>query len=235
MRLLVTRPEPDCSATVTRLAAAGHTAIAAPMLTISFAPEPETPKPAALLVTSQNGVRALVQWRRHREWLGLPAMAVGPATARALSDAGFTDVRAGDSDGAALAELVARTLPPEAGPLLYPAARDRAADLAGMLGQRGYDVSLVEAYAAEPVSALSPEARAAIAAGLDGVILASRRTAATFASLLAAEGLTEAVASATFYVLSEQVADGIRFLKGTIMVADRPDEDSLLALIPQAN
>jgi uroporphyrinogen-III synthase len=233
MRLIVTRPEPDCTLTVQRLADMGHVAIAAPLLTVTFAPPPTLPEPPkAILVTSQNGVRALTGWPQHAAWCDLPAFAVGTATARALGAAGFRNVLAGDGDGAALAELVARTLAPDAGPILYPAARDRAADIPGMLGQRGHDVRLVEAYAAEPVAALPADADAAIRTGVDGVLLYSRRTAATLATLLAGAGLTEAAARATLYVLSEQVADGVRFIGAPIKIAAKPDEDSLFALIP---
>ncbi len=62
MRVLVTRAEPGAAETATRLAALGHEAIRAPMLTIeNIAADADLSRFVALLFTSANGVAAFSQ------------------------------------------------------------------------------------------------------------------------------------------------------------------------------
>lgn len=236
MRLLVTRPEPDGSRTAAKLAALGHDTLVQPLLTIAFnAPPADLPRPAALLITSQNAVRAVARWPQIAGWLAVPAFAAGPATARALAEAGFTEVRQGARDAGSLADVVIETLPKSAGPLLYPAARDRAGALAGGLLTRGYDVRTVEAYRADPVTQFEPRVRDALARGVvDGILLYSGRTALALSALAAAEGVTSALERPEYFVISDHVAGLVRDFGRRVHVAERPDEDSLLALIPAA-
>src|ERR687884_298013 len=117
MRLLVTRPEPDVTATAQALRARGHDAVVEPMLRI----EPlETPIPPgryqAVVSTSANGVRALTGRPELAVLLDLPFLAVGPATAAAARDAGFRRVRMAEGDAAALGRLAAGGPQPRSGP-----------------------------------------------------------------------------------------------------------------------
>ena len=234
MRLLITRPEPDASTTAERLRALGHETMVQPLLTIAFATPPtDFPTPSAILITSQNAVRALGAWPQTQGWLRVPVFAAGPATARAIAALGFVDIRGGTRDSASLEDRVLEDLPPGGGPLIYPAARDRAGALAENLTGRGYDVRLVEAYQATPAARFDEEIRAAIASGqLDGVLLYSRRTATTFRDLVEAAGLIDKVASISFYVISQQIAEVLAGIPARFHVANYPDEDSLLRLIP---
>jgi uroporphyrinogen-III synthase len=234
MRLLITRPEPDASNTAERLRALGHETMVQPLLTIAFVPSPpDLPTPAAILITSQNAVRALGAWPQAKDWLRVPVFAAGPATARAIAALGFVDIRGGARDSASLEDRVLEDLPPGGGPLIYPAARDRAGALEENLTGRGYDVRLVEAYRAIPATRLDETVRAAIAGGqLDGVLLYSRRTATTFRDLVVAAGLTDKIARLAFYVVSEQIAEVLAAIPARFHVANHPDEDSLFRLIP---
>ena len=234
MRLLVTRPEPDATRTAAELGARGHTVVVAPLLSVAFPPPPaDMARPAAIVVTSQNGVRALSRWPAVAGWRGAPVFAAGPATARAMAALGFGDVRTGD-DAARLAETVVGELAPDAGPILYPAARDRGGRLERTLAEAGFELTVVEAYRAEAAPALPGAARVALASGsLDGVLLYSRRTATILRALAGAAGLGEALAALAYFVISTQVVDALGAIGATIYVAERPDEDSLLALIPR--
>jgi uroporphyrinogen-III synthase len=236
MHLLVTRPEPDASRTAARLTAMGHATLVQPLLAITFTPPAEDlPAPAAILITSQNALRAVERWPGVANWRGAPLFAAGPATARAAEAQGFRNVRRGAGDAGALAEVVRSELPRGAGPILYPAARDRAGALAGGLTAAGYDVRVIEAYRADAATAFDPPVRAAFEVGwTDGVLLYSRRTALAFHDLAVAEGLTPRMAGISFYAISDQVAEVVRPLGGTVRIAERPDEDTLLALIPPA-
>lgn len=231
MRLLVTRPEPEATRTAERLRGLGHTALVQPLLTIAFYPPPrDVARPAALLITSQNGLRALAAWPWAADWLRVPIFVAGAATARAAAELGFSDVRLGATDAGSLAELVRHSMPKSSGPLIYPAARDRAGALTAGLLAIGYDVRTIEAYRAEVAARLDPAIREALASqAIDGVLLYSRRTAAAFRDLVAAAGIT--LRRATAYAISDQVGEVVGGLM-PVKVAASPDEDALLALIP---
>jgi uroporphyrinogen-III synthase len=232
MRLLVLRPEPAASETAAQLEAFGHEVIVEPMLTVELGAEPAClPDPSAILFTSRNAVRAIEGWPRAAEWRDRPAFAVGKETAASARAAGFSDVRAGSGDAAALADLVAAALAPGEGTILYPAARDRAGDLEGILTARGFSVDVVEAYRAVPAPHLSEAALAALrSGGIDGALVYSRRTAETFRDLAGAAGL-DRLPGIAFYVVSASVAEPLRALRpAAIHVAARPD--AALALIP---
>jgi len=235
LRFLVLRPEPAATETAARLRAFGHSAIVEPMLTVELGPEPAvSAEPAAILFTSRNAVRAVDGWRQAVAWHHLRTFAVGKETAGFARAAGFADVRTGTGDAAALADLVARELSPADGTLLYPAARDRAGNLEGLLAARGFSVHVVEAYRAVPAARLDAATAASLANGeIDGVLVYSRRTAATFVDLARAASL-DRLPRIAFYVVSAAVAEPLRALApAAIHIAARPDE--LLALIPPAD
>jgi uroporphyrinogen-III synthase len=230
MRLLVTRPEPDASETARRLTALGHSVTVEPMLRIVLNPPPrDLPRPAGLIVTSRNGVRALRTWPQAAGWHDVPLFAVGAATGRDARAAGFSKVTAGDGEGAALVGAITAALPPGGGAVIYAAARDLSGNLAEHLEEAGTDLQMVEAYRAEPAAALSPALMAALDAGaIDGALIYSRRTAETFRDLTAGRSIR----LAHVFALSARVAEPLHGLGGALHVAPSPDEASLLALIP---
>jgi uroporphyrinogen-III synthase len=234
MRLLVTRPEPEASDLARTLTGMGHQVIVQPLVRMEPNPEPAgLPQPSAIVVTSRNGVRALVGWQVSQSWRGTRIYAVGTATAEAAGDAGFTDVRAGGGDVTALAELIRDDFDRTGGMILYPAARDRSADLAALLP--GYAVRTVEAYRAEAVAAFDrPALEALRGGGLDGVLLFSRRTAQTFARLVTEAGVRAGLTGVRLYCLSAQVAEPVAGLAGGILIAADPHENALLALLDPA-
>src|SRR5690349_15243761 len=107
MRLLVTRPEPDASRTAARLREAGHEVMVQPMLTIALSPPPmDMPVPAAVLITSQNALRAIINWPSASGWRNVPLFAAGPSSAQVAEKLGFRDVRRGAEDVVSLANIV---------------------------------------------------------------------------------------------------------------------------------
>ena len=105
--LLILRPEPGASETVTAARALGLDAYAFPLFAIepvAWTVDRRTPYDA-IFVTSANAIRhagpGLAGLRDHI------LLAVGPATADAARAAGFTDIVTGSSDGMALADLAA--------------------------------------------------------------------------------------------------------------------------------
>ncbi len=230
MHLLVTRPEPDASETARRLTALGHSVTVEPMLKIVLNPPPrDLPRPAGLIVTSRNGVRALTTWPQAAGWHDVPLFAVGAATATDARAAGFSKATAGDGEGAALVRVITAALPPGSGPVIYAAARDLSGNLAEHLEEAGTDLQMVEAYRAERAENLSPALAAALAAGtIDGALFYSRRTAETFRDLTAGRPIR----LKHVFALSAWVAGPLHGLGGALHVAPSPDEVSLSALIP---
>jgi uroporphyrinogen-III synthase len=234
MRLLVTRTEPDATATAAELRSLGHEVLVQPMLHIEFAPAPaDLPMPAAIVVTSRNAVRAVERWPGAPRWHHLPVFAVGIETAALARSVGFSEVRVGMGNAAALVDLVANDFDRNRGTILYPTARDRAVDLVGPLSAAGYAVKRVEAYRAVPAPLLSREVAEAIQTrALDGVLFFSRRTAATFCALVKKAGLSTALGGVFLFALSEPVAEPLRDLgAGEIRIAGRPEAAALFALL----
>jgi uroporphyrinogen-III synthase len=237
MRLLVTRPEPEAEETAARLRAMGYDVTVQPMLRVVFSPPPEDlPEPAALIATSRNGVRALAAWPVAAGWRRAPLFVTSEGTAATAAAAGFTDVRSGGADSAALAGRIVRDLDRTAGAVVYAAARDRAGALAGGLTAAGYDLRVVEAYRAEPVAALDPAVAAALREGqIDGVLFFSRRTAEAFVAAVSAAGLADLLGGIVLYALSDRVAQPLRALSSAIFVAPHPDWDGIAVMISAAS
>ena len=226
--------------TAARLAAMGHEVMVQPMLRIVFAPPPEDiPEPAALIATSRNGARALAAWPAAAAWRATPLFVTGEGTARTAIDAGFTDVRPGGADAAALANRIVRDLQKGDGPILYAAARDRTGALAGGLNAAGYDVRTVEAYRAEPVTELDPPSPKRSAPERDRrhpVLLAA--DGAAFVAAMEAAGLADSLRGLACYALSGRVAEPLHRFDGAIVrIAENPDSGGLMALIerPEAS
>jgi uroporphyrinogen-III synthase len=212
--LLVLRPQPGAAATVARAQAAGFEAIAAPLFTVAALPWHAPPPHAhdALMLTSANAVRhagpALDLYR------GLPAYAVGEATAAAARAAGFADVRTSVGDAADLAALMERDgirLP------LHLAGREHR-DVASSLA-----IERCIVYAAEPVAALPDAARDGLERGAIALIH-SPRAGGLFARLLAEAGVDGAEVAVA--AISAAASAGPWH---EVAVAAAPDDGALLA------
>lgn len=234
MRFLVTRPQPDCHRTADALRAAHHRADEAPLLTFSARPPEQfdLTNVTAMAISSRRTVSVL---RGHAQFADLARLAVytvGDSTAEASRAAGFSTVRSASGNVAALAQLIAED--PQtvgSGSILYPAARDRAGDLEGLLQARGISCRVCPVYAMMPAQALPGEVSRALAGGLyDGVLIFSRRTAATFSKLLGAAGLDHILPRLRVYALSEQAGAPLASLT-QVEVAEFPAEKALLELV----
>lgn len=231
MRVLVSRPRRQGDRTAARLAALGHEALVAPVLEI--VPQEAAPpsgRAAGLLLTSLNAVSAALRHRAHHG--EVPVFAVGARTAAALAEAGVSDVRCAEGDGAALARLVTRELPRGAA-LLHLAGRDRTAEPARSLGAAGYTVRVCVVYEARPAGRLPDSVAEALDLGrLDVALHYSRRSAATLVGLAERSGRLERLAGLVHLCLSEETAIGLAPLgPAAIAVAACPDEAALLGLL----
>ncbi|WP_035692910.1 uroporphyrinogen-III synthase [Azospirillum halopraeferens] len=237
-RVLITRPAEDAAPLARRLAALGYEASVEPMLDIAWldGPEPGLDGVRALLFTSANGVRAFIRRTARRE---RPVYAVGDATARAAADAGFRHVESAGGDVYALADLVARRCPAGEGPLLHVAGTVVAGDLAGLLGEKGFVVRREAMYEALPSAGLTARTAHDLDEGhIRAVLIFSPRTARSFVSLVGEAGLIERCRTVDLLCLSPAVAEAARTCGEEpvpwrcVQVAERPEQDSLLALLP---
>ncbi len=234
MRLLVTRPEPDAHRQGEVLAARGHDVVLSPLLAIEAMPEVDLGLDGAqaLIATSRNALRALASHPERAAAIRLPLFAVGDATAKEAEGLGFGAVTAAAGTGEMLARLISDTLDPGDGPLVHLAGETVAFDLKSALAAKGFTVKQPVLYRAVAAPALSEEAISRLTAGdIDGVILMSPRTAAIFADLVRRHGAVTQASRLICYCLSAAVAQAVRPLGATTIVAAEPREEELLALI----
>jgi uroporphyrinogen-III synthase len=225
--VLITRAEPGAHATAERVRALGHTPHLAPLLEVSRLPcDLSIAGVQALLFTSANGVRAFAAGSPDRS---RPALCVGQATAAVARLAGFTDVASADADAEALGVLAARTLHPDAGPVIHFAGEAVAGDPLAELQEWGFSVARRVLYRTDPATAL-PAAFIALEGRIAHALFHSGRASQTFSRL---PGAASAARCIRALCISEAAAEPLKSL--TIMdiaVAPQPNEHALLGLLP---
>ncbi|MEM7429587.1 MAG: uroporphyrinogen-III synthase [Pseudomonadota bacterium] len=208
MHLIVTRPAEDAECLITRLAARGHNALGAPMVSIAFLENVSIPRGdwQAVLVTSANGIRALQKNDGFQNLLDVPVLTVGPASSAAAQNAGFRRVESANGDLSALTALARETLSPANGPLLYPSGIRISGDLQCQMEQSGFACTRVPLYAAIAAQTLPMAAANLIRSGAaSGVLLYSPRTAKTWANCVEAGKLSPGLQDTVHWCLSAAV------------------------------
>ena len=232
MRLVLTRPQDDSERSAAALRARGHEVLVAPLMRVEMI-EPELrPHWGAIVITSANAATAIASHPEHAQLVKLPVYAVGKRSADAARAAGFTDVTTAGGDLRDLLRIIAARRPDAAAPLLYLAGKDRSGDLIGDLALHGIAAELVVVYRA--VTAPFPLALiSALKAGdIDGVLHFSRRSADNFLDGAAQAGVARQALGIRHFCLSAQIAAPFKAAGATdVVVARRPDEAALLALI----
>jgi uroporphyrinogen-III synthase len=231
MRMLVTRPEPDALSTLARLEALGVEAVAAPVM-IRQTLNTSLPPPdgfTAMVLTSANAVRTLVERGVVERYKHLPVFAVGDRTANDASQAGF--VRVSSAAGAFQDLVNAMTIARIPGPVFYPAGKHQSADLAKALAPLGVMVATAKIYEMVPAETLPEPILGALADGsIHAVLVYSRRTAEIFAALAKTLDATRRRQLAML-CMSEAVAEPLLAARfNRISLADWPDEDAMMSL-----
>jgi uroporphyrinogen-III synthase len=238
VRLLVTRPEPECERTAALLRSRGHEVLALPLLRIEGIADAEigTSPWAAVVFTSVNAIRAIAAHRRFGELVGLPAFVVGQRSRAAAVAAGFSPVASADGDVEDLVRLIASKPPVARLPLLYCAGEERAGDLAGALHAQGLRIDTVVVYRSVMATNLTPDARAALAAGkVDAALHYSARTAEAFVAAITMADIRDLSIRIRHLCLSAQVAAPLAAAGARVVeIADEPNEQALLGLIGRA-
>jgi uroporphyrinogen-III synthase len=232
-RIALMRAEDDAEATAAELAARGFEAVIAPAIEIRALPAaPPAGRFDALVATSPRAIRALREADRAR-LATVPLHVAGARAARMGRECGLALAGEPAADAAALAERLARTLPPRAR-LLYLAGRDRKPTLEAALASAGLVVQAIELYAAQAREAWSAREAGAVAA-CDGALHYSRRTAALAITLAARAGFAERFRALLHVCLSADVAEPLAADGAArIVVAAAPDEAHLMAALERA-
>jgi uroporphyrinogen-III synthase len=208
-RLLVLRPEPGATETVERARERGLDATAAPLFTIESRPweAPDSASFDGLLLTSANAVRCAGDGLKHLR--GLPAYAVGEATAAAARDAGFDITATGDAG----VDRLLGSIDPDL-KLLHLSGEDRREPADAR--QR---ITMVSVYRSKVVE--QPDLHA-----INGCValVHSPRAGARFAELVR-DRRSIAIAA-----ISEAAADALGSGWQAVETANQPADDALLAL-----
>lgn len=212
--LLVLRPEPGSAATAARAQALGLDAIAVPLFEIVplvwDAPDPS--RFDAVMVTSVNALRH--GGDAVRRYAGLRAYAVGEATAAALAEAGFGDVRIGPGDAIGLIDLLVND---RVGRVLHLCGADRREP-----DPRGLAIERVAVYAAREIAC--PEDFEAAITRRPVAMVHSPRAAARLAALVTDRGRIPLAA------ISANAAAAAGEGWEAVAVADAPTDQALLAI-----
>jgi uroporphyrinogen-III synthase len=231
LRMLVTRPEPDAAATLSRLAALDIEGVAAPLM-VRETLDISLPPPdgfAAIVLTSANAVRSLLDRKMLDHYRHLPVLAVGDRTAREATEVGFERV---SSAAGTVKDLVnAVSLSGLQGPLFYPTGRHQSTDLSKALAPAGVMVVTARLYDMVGVEQLpAPVLEQLGTPALEAVLIYSRRTAEIFVALTGSLP-PERRAALCALCLSEAAAEPLLEAHfNRINLADRPDEDAMMTL-----
>jgi len=234
MRVLVTRPLPDGERTAANLRQRGHDVLLVPLMQLRPVPVALNGKWSAVIVTSANALRALppdqVSLLR-----ALPLYAVGQRSADAARELRFREVRSANGDAQDLVRLIAERHANQVAPYLYLAGEDRSADVEGMLAGRGIKAETVVVYRMM-TTGFPPQLFDAIERrAVDAVVHFSRRSAENYLAGAKAAGLVDQALAPRQVCLSAAVAEPLGAAGGgNIAIASRPDEASLLALLPRS-
>jgi uroporphyrinogen-III synthase len=208
MHLIVTRPQPDAEALQRKLEVRGHRTMIAPLLDIRMgAQRPIANRPyQAVLITSANGARALMNHPAQPRLTRMLALAVGPQSRAAALAAGFTRVTEAAGDAGSITVEAEKELDPSRGPLLYLSGEETSGDLEGLLRKSGFEIDRVIMYAAVPARELPAAVAGTIRRrAADGVLLYSRRTALVWIKCIAAAELGPYMDRITHFCLSGAV------------------------------
>ena len=184
----------------------------------------------ALVMTSANGVRAFTARSGIRN---IPVYAVGAATAKTAEINNFSSVFSADGNVDELIKLIIRSVNPDTGIILHPAANHVAGDLAGGLKAAGFYYRREVIYEAVSTSKLSKKLIMEIKAGeIDGVTLFSPRTGHLFQELAKKANLFDDLSLMRAYCLSPAVAETIYSLSWLeVCIAKKPNQKALLDLL----
>jgi uroporphyrinogen-III synthase len=232
MRVVLTRPLADAERTAAALRGRGHDVLVAPLLRVEALAADIGASWAGVIITSANAAATITAHPARDALLALPLFAVGRRSADAARAAGFVNVTSAGGDVGDLVRLIVARRADAAGPLLYLAGEDRAADLIGELTARGIaaEMSIVYRAASAPFPA---ELIAALKSGeIDAVLHFSTRSAGQYLDGANKAGLLAQALTPRHVCMSGQIAELLAAAGAKrVAVAARPDEAAMIELL----
>lgn len=235
MLILVTRPEPEASRTAARLEEMGHQALIEPVLVFERVENAQAPEGSfdAIAVTSANAMRASDNSDAFRHLLTVPVFAVGARTAEAAKAAGFERVTYSTGDAAELAALMRERLSPGAR-VVHLSGEQRAQEFSALLAPAGIHVITRALYRMRAATEFSAKAAEALSQDrVQAVLHYSPRSAAHFVTLMQRAALAGKLSLLRHFCLSSAVAAPLLAAGARPETAVRPDENTLLSMIPR--
>ena len=236
MRVLVTRPQPAAAATAKAVEARGHEAILLPLARPVHAPEAARAAlalpHAAIAVTSAEALRVVhLLGADLAPHLDTRLFCVGAATARVAKRSAFALYdRLRHGRGACPSRCPTSDAAGDAG-LLYLAGVPRAPDFEQVLKDAGIRCRTAEVYRMAALDYAPGEIGNRLAAHPPQAILFySRETVRQFFAQVGAN-TSSLPGDVRLLCLSEPVAAALPTGLGNVAIAERPNEDSLLALL----
>jgi uroporphyrinogen-III synthase len=231
MRILVTRPEPDASATAEKIALLGHEAIISPAIKIRFISEISiTPSEDDLVIfTSLNGARGLAELISYRN---LKILCVGKATVSEAKKCGFLnadyvpETYGGNAHG--MAEYLRKT---ENKIILHYGGSFSDIDLKihpNYVFQQVYETLPIEEPTSQALNLIRNSE-------LDFVTFFSPKSGEIFMNWAKSIGFLEKLLDINALTISIATSQMIGNGWKSVKTAKNPDQESLLALIPAKN
>lgn len=235
--ILVTRPIQDAEPIARTLIEKGHEVIVEPMLQIRFRSEAGgelsaaiSKSPQLLMVTSANGIRALAEMTKRRDF---NIVTVGDASRILALKLGFTKVKATGGNASAMFKYVVKNYKPVGGRLLHISGSEVALNLKKVLEGESFIVDRVVLYSAQPAEGFSEKLIEKLKSGkVDAALFFSKRTLKVFMNIVEKEGLMGTLAKIKFLCLSDKVAEEAKKHEWAVVHSAKiPTADSLLSLI----
>lgn len=222
MRVVVTRTPDDALPYMEHVRALGGEPVCFPLFTIEPVADtlPDLSGVRSLIFTSRYGVERFAALEPERRW---PVFTVGPQTAQAARQAGFSDIYIAP-EGYAYSMVDAIT--PDNAPLFYGRARDAAFPVAAALAEKGVEVRESILYAARR-TALPPRWE-----GADIVLFFSARGARIFMEYVEKQGVSKELARTKALCLGAGMIESLsRVPWRAVEAAATPDRAGMLALL----
>ncbi len=234
--ILITRPEPQASDTVSDLQTHDLTACASPVLHIH--PQPGATEaltkalkenPVAIMATSKHALPVLSSLPRAR---ALPLIVIGSASRHRAETLGFSHILQAEGNAPSLVEHIITHLNPEDGALLYARGQNISLDIKTLLEVARFTVEEVTTYYASPTTRLPERIQRHIRQGDITVATAySVRSLKALEALLHTHDLSDHARHITLACFSSAIAEEASptFWRKAVFAAS-PTEDAMLAL-----
>lgn len=241
MLVVVTRPDISGLKTADLLRTRGHEPVllplTAPVHDTKAATAALDKEPACLAVTSAEAIRAVVNsGANHQAILQKPIFVVGQASATAARDAGFETIIRGESDGCALAQLIAERTqndPSLQGTICYLAGSPRDAGFEQTLNQLSVPFETTEIYQMREVSWETSQLQERLNdQPIDAVLFYSSEAVRIFFALLTDERLLAPLRRSRMICISAKALSQIpETFRSSAYASAEPNESQMFDLL----